>query len=162
MLIRIYTDGACSENPGPGGWAAIFCREDSCIPVGGYETYTTNNRMELLAIIKALCKVRNLIKDTGDKYSFELYSDSAYVVNAINKNWITRWKVNGWKTTKGGDIKNKDLWCKYMELIKFIRDSGVDIKILKVKGHNGNAFNEYADKVAKEQCEMAKIIWRRC
>lgn len=144
MLIRIYTDGACSGNPGPGGWGVVFISDKGIEKLSGSEKQTTNNRMELIAVVKALCKIR---KDQRHKNnSYEIYSDSAYVINAINNNWIKNWKANGWKTVKGTEIKNKDLWVRFDKAFSGLK---VKPKFIKVKGHSGNQYNEYVDKIAR-------------
>lgn len=154
MRIRIFTDGACSDNPGPGGWAAVFNADESCNTISGYELQTTNNRMELMAVVKSFEKV------LGTKYAkknrYELYSDSAYVVNAINNHWVEKWQKNGWRTTKDEPIKNKDLWERFIELRNELNNSDVYIAIIKIKGHAGNSFNELVDKLAKEETQIAK------
>lgn len=155
MKIRIFTDGACSENPGPGGWAAVFNSADKCTTISGNEKATTNNRMELKAVIKALEYI--LKKDNGKKkLDYELYSDSAYVVNSINNGWIDKWQKNNWKTTKNEDVKNRDLWEQLTILRKIIKATNISIKIIKIKGHAGNTFNELVDKLAKEEAAKAK------
>ena len=153
MKIRIFTDGACSENPGPGGWGAVFNHEEDFSEIKGYECITTNNRMELMAVVKSLKKI---LKDHIKGNTYELYSDSAYVVNSINNNWVENWHMNGWKTTRGEDIKNKDLWLDYLKLRGKLLDNNIDLTIYKVKGHSGNTFNEYVDKIAKEQVLLAR------
>ena len=153
MKIRIFTDGACSENPGPGGWGAVFNREENFDEICGHECETTNNRMELMAVVESLKKIlKEHIKGDG----YELYSDSAYVVNSINNNWIENWCMNGWKTTRGEDIKNKDLWLQFLKLRGKIIEKKILLEIHKVKGHSGNTFNEYVDKIAKEQVLLAR------
>lgn len=154
MKIRIFTDGACSENPGPGGWAAVFNTENKCATIQGHEQLTTNNRMELMAVIQAYSKV--LSKAQNEDTEFELYSDSAYVVNSINNGWIDKWQRNNWKTTKNDDVKNRDLWEKLACMRNRARSLGVYIKIIKIKGHAGNTFNELVDKLAKEESMKAK------
>lgn len=154
MLIRIYTDGACSENPGPGGWAYVFNSEEECKTNAGYELSTTNNRMELMAVLNALNKIEDISKHKNNEY--EIYSDSAYVVNSINNCWLTKWKLNGWKTTQGSDIKNKDIWLKIDALLKNIRQRNIKLTIIKVKGHAGNTFNELVDTLAREQSIIAR------
>lgn len=153
MLIKVYTDGACSKNPGPGGWAMVFNFDNECKTVVGNEKETTNNRMELTAVMKALEKMNILSKHKN--YEYELFSDSAYVVNSINSCWLTKWKLNGWKTTAGSDIKNKDLWLKVDEYLKALKQKGVKLSIIKIKGHAGHTFNELVDKLAKEQSLIA-------
>ena len=154
MKVRIFTDGACSENPGPGGWACVFNTDEKCKTFSGYEVTTTNNRMELRAVIESFEKALRM-KDAG-KTDFELYSDSAYVVNSINNGWIEKWQMGHWKTTKGEDVKNRDLWEEFAALRKKARASDVHIKIIKIKGHAGNTFNELVDKLAKREVLKAK------
>lgn len=154
MKVRIFTDGACSDNPGPGGWAVVFNTADRCNTIQGHEVSTTNNRMELMAVIKSLEKI--LKKRVKPNTEFELYSDSAYVVNAINNRWIETWRRNGWKTTKGDSVKNKDLWSRFLLLEEAIVSAGIKLKIIKIKGHAGNTFNEMVDQLAKEETLKAK------
>lgn len=151
-MIKIYTDGACSENPGPGGWAVTFNNKKEIKELSGYEVKTTNNRMELTAIVEAM---ENIIDDTLDRY-YSLYSDSAYVINSINNKWVDKWQKNGWETTRGEEIKNVDLWLRFIEARKCLRRMRVDITFLKVKGHSGDTFNEYVDKLAKEEVKKAR------
>ena len=156
MKIKIYTDGACSDNPGPGGWACVFNTEEKCKVFSGGEESTTNNRMELKAVIESFKKVLKLKNANG--YEFELYSDSAYVVNSINNGWIEKWQKNNWKTTKDEDVKNKDLWEDFIILREKAKAHGVYITIIKIKGHNGNTFNELVDKLAKEEIIKARGV----
>ena len=151
MIQRIFTDGACSGNPGPGGWAAVFNLHESSEVVSGYEVDTTNNRMELLAVVGAL---ETATKREYDKRGrIEIHSDSAYIVNAINKGWLDKWKKNGWQTAKKEPVKNKDLWVlidKYAEGLR------CKVSFIKVKGHSGNTFNELADKHAVQEVQNAR------
>ena len=156
MRIRIFTDGACSENPGPGGWGAVFNTDSECITISGYELQTTNNRMELQAVVESIKKILTLKVPEDNDY--ELYSDSAYVVNAINNCWVEKWKMNGWKTTKLDDVKNKDLWEQFMFYRTRARSLGAYIKFIKIKGHSGNTFNEMVDKLAKSEVLKAKEV----
>lgn len=140
--IICYTDGACSYNPGPGGFGIIFLNSDninSIISVyyGGYD-YTTNNRMELTAVLEAIkLAIKNNIEE------ITIYSDSAYVINAINNNWIYKWQKNNWINSKNTQVKNKDLWLKYLKISNQIKTN-----FEKVKGHDGEKFNEIVDKLA--------------
>lgn len=152
LKVRIFTDGACSENPGPGGWAVVFNTANKCLTISGNEKTTTNNRMELKAVIEAFKRV--LIKNKNAEY--ELYSDSAYVVNSINNGWIDKWQQNNWKTTKNDDVKNRDLWEEFAYLKNKVESLGIYIQIIKIKGHAGNTFNELVDKLAKEESFKAK------
>jgi len=147
MLTKIYTDGACSGNPGPGGWAAIFFSTNGRDVKKGWCKCTTNNRMELKAVVSAY---EYIIEDENScKDEYIIYTDSAYVVNSINNKYLDVWSVNGWKTTRGEDIKNKDLWTELLTLFEIIREIGIKVTIEKVKGHSGNTFNEDADNNAK-------------
>lgn len=156
MRVRIFTDGACSENPGPGGWAAVFNTSNKCYTISGHEESTTNNRMELMAAIKALDKIAKLECKRENHNEYEIYSDSAYVVNTINNHWIEKWRANDWKTTKHEDVKNRDLWEKFSAIKRMLANIGVNVTLIKIKGHAGNTFNELVDKLAKEESMKAK------
>lgn len=155
MRIRIYTDGACSGNPGPGGWAMVVNTEDQCKHYSGHDTSTTNNRMELMAVVQCL---KRILEHGSTKNVYEIYSDSAYVVNSINNKWLDRWKISGWKTKKGEDIKNRDLWEKADHYLTEVTNAGQRVKFIKVKGHAGNTFNELVDKLAKEESNKAQML----
>lgn len=155
MRVRIFTDGACSENPGPGGWAVVFNSENKCRTFSGNEKLTTNNRMELRAVIEAFKRITNK-KSHNPDVQYDIYSDSAYVVNTINNHWIEAWKKNNWQTTKREDVKNRDLWEKFDELSTKAIKLGICITLNKVKGHSGNTFNELVDKLAKAESMKAK------
>lgn len=146
--VRIFTDGACSGNPGPGGWGYVMLLPHGNIKSNGYDVDTTNNRMELTAVIMAIEEARNL----GHK-DVEIHSDSSYVVNCITNRWMDKWKAERWRTSSGGKVKNKDLWEKLNELIS---DKSMNITFHKVKGHVGNTFNEMADEEAGKGVEKAK------
>ena len=136
MKYTIYTDGACSGNPGPGGWGAvIFDKDNNQKNISGKERDTTNNRMELMAPIMALKKI-----NTNSKVV--IYTDSKYVKNGITE-WIKNWEKNGWKSANKKPVKNKDLWIKLDNLCK-------DNKIIWkwVKGHSNNKYNNLADELA--------------
>ena len=157
MKVRIFTDGACSENPGPGGWAVVFNSASKCHTISGNEKLTTNNRMELRAVIEAFKRI--IAKEKKLKmsdFTYEIYSDSAYVVNTINNHWIEAWQKNNWQTTKREDVKNRELWEEFSKLRKEARQLGILIDLIKVKGHSGNTFNELVDKLAKEESIKAK------
>ncbi|NLJ73100.1 MAG: ribonuclease HI [Syntrophomonadaceae bacterium] len=138
--IKIYTDGACAGNPGPGGWGVVLLYNDLEKELSGYVSETTNNRMELLAVIKGLeaLKVQN--------WEVNIYSDSAYVVNAINNNWLANWQNNGWKNSKKEAVANQDLWQRLLELMTLNK-----VKLNKVKGHSGDKWNERCDKLATDE-----------
>lgn len=131
----LYTDGACSGNPGPGGWGAVLMFDDKKVEMSGGEHNTTNNRMELTAVIKGLESIKNPSK-------VDVYSDSAYVVNAFLQGWVNNWLRNGWKTSKGS-VLNIDLWQKLVELTNFHK-----VEWHKVKGHADNEFNNKCDALA--------------
>lgn len=159
MKIRIYTDGACSENPGPGGWASIWVSDNGIKVISGNNPNTTNNQMELTAVVVSLRRVRNFLTTLSNPWmskEYEIYSDSAYVVNSINNNWVDRWMLNDWKTSKGDDVKNVELWMECLRLLSKIRQSGVKITFIKVKGHSGDTLNEYADEIAKKEVLNAR------
>ena len=137
--VTIYTDGACSGNPGPGGWGAILIFGDNRKELKGGEAETTNNRMEVTAAIKAI-EALNI----GSKIPIELHTDSSYLRDGITK-WINNWKRNGWKTSQRKPVKNDDLW---KSLDKIRRDH--DISWHWVKGHAGHPLNERADELARE------------
>ena len=161
MKVRIYTDGACSENPGPGGWASIWVSDDDIVAHSGCNPKTTNNQMELTAIVASLRRIRNALTTSSSVWAskeYEIYSDSAYVVNSINNNWIDRWRLNGWKTSKGDDVKNVELWMECLKLLSQIRQMGVNLTFMKVKGHSGDTLNEYADEIAKKEVLNARKV----
>lgn len=158
MKIRIFTDGACSENPGPGGWAVVINTSSKCYTFSGNEQLTTNNRMELKAVIEAFKRIINKEKFfSNPKFEYDIYSDSAYVVNTINNDWIEVWAKNNWQTTKHEDVKNKDLWEEFNKLKIQAEFLGICIRINKIKGHSGNTFNELVDKLAREESMKAKV-----
>ncbi len=136
--IIIYTDGACSGNPGPGGWGALLMYGPSVREISGYSPATTNNRMELSAAIEAL----EALKEPCEVH---LYSDSSYLVNAINEGWLKRWTANNWKTAAKKNVENVDLWQK---ILKFIRLQ--DVTFHKVKGHSDNPYNNRCDELARQ------------
>ncbi len=136
--VTIYTDGACSHNPGPGGWGCVLIYKKHRKEASGYADNTTNNRMELTAAIEALRLLkRSCIVD--------LYTDSAYLCNAFEKGWLEKWRTNGWKTANRHEVENKDLW----EQIDALCITHV-IRFHKVKGHSDNVENNRCDKLARD------------
>jgi len=135
--VIIYTDGACSGNPGPGGWGALLSWKGHEKTLFGGEPHTTNNRMELLAAIKALGTLKR-------KVPVVVYTDSTYVRDGITR-WIKGWKRNGWKTRAGGMVKNADLWRELDTL-----STGLGVEWRWVKGHAGDPGNERADALARQ------------
>lgn len=154
MRLRVYTDGACSKNPGPGGWGAIILEDEKCEVIGGNAKETTNNKMELQAVISALQFIL-YAEEYNDVESVTIYSDSAYIVNAINLNWVNQWKIRGWKTKCYEPVKNLHFWKTLMSLLKIAKQKiGKSVTFIKVKGHDGNCFNEIADKEARRQADL--------
>ncbi len=140
-MIKIYTDGACSGNPGIGGWGAVLLQVNKDpIYLHGGEENTTNNRMELTAAIEAI--IYNL-----NNKDLEIFTDSRYLKDGIEK-WILKWKKNGWKTASKKPVKNKDLWMKLDDKI-----NKHNIKWNWVKGHANNQYNEKADELARKYIE---------
>ncbi|NLX88908.1 MAG: ribonuclease HI [Syntrophomonadaceae bacterium] len=137
--IIIYTDGACSGNPGPGGWGAVLIYGDKIKELSGGEFNTTNQRMELTAVIKAL----QALKVTG--WDVVVYSDSAYIVNAVQKHWLEKWQANGWQNSKKEAVANQDLWKQLLYLMKLNR-----VAFAKVAGHSGDVWNERCDQLARQ------------
>jgi len=135
-LVKLYTDGACSGNPGPGGYAAILTCDGREKVISGGEKDTTNNRMELLAVIKGL-------ESLNKRCVVEVHSDSAYVVNAVNNNWLSGWAARGWE-----NVKNPDLWRKLMNAM-----SRHDVRFIKVKGHADDEMNNRCDEIARKESQ---------
>ena len=135
--VTIYTDGACSGNPGDGGWGAVLIYKDIKKEISGGKKNTTNNIMELTAVIEAL----KLLKFPC---LVNLYSDSAYVVNAFLQNWIINWQKNNWKTADKQEVKNKELWQELINLTNIH-----EVKFNKVKGHSDNELNNRCDELAR-------------
>ena len=136
--VTIYTDGACSGNPGPGGWGAILMYKDVKKEISGGCKETTNNIMEMTAVIESL-------KILKEPCNVKVYSDSAYVVNAINQNWIEGWMKKNWQNSKKEPVKNKELWEELYSLI-----NKHQTEFIKVKGHSDNEFNNRCDELARE------------
>ena len=134
--VTIYTDGACSGNPGPGGWGAILIYNEHKKEISGNSKNTTNNIMEMTAVIEAL----KLLKENCN---ITIHSDSAYVVNSFEKDWITNWQKNNWKTADKKPVKNKELWQEMINLL-----NNHKYKFVKVKGHSDNELNNRCDYLA--------------
>ena len=144
MEIKIYTDGACTGNPGPGGWAAIILFEKDKKELFGGEKLTTNNRMELTAAIKALEYCNEQEKKQLSLKQIKIYTDSIYLKDGITI-WIKNWEKNNWKTADKKNVKNVDLWKKLKDLIK-----SKQIEWWWIKGHSGDEMNDLADQLAKK------------
>ncbi len=142
-VTEIYTDGACSGNPGPGGWGTrIEFSNGQVHELGDYEANSTNNRMEMQAAIAALDYLRNWQKQSGQSDTITLHTDSQYVIKGITQ-WIKGWKRKGWKNAQGKPVLNKDLWQAMDEL------NGLDVRWQYVRGHAGNPGNERCDQIAR-------------
>ena len=137
--VELYTDGACSGNPGPGGWAAILKYGEFRKEMSGGDHVTTNNRMEITGAIEGLSALKEPCK-------VKLYSDSQYLVRAINEGWAERWRSRGWMRTKTDPALNSDLWEKLLTLLE-----KHDVEFIWVKGHNGHPENERCDRLAVAQ-----------
>ena len=140
-MIKIYTDGSCLSNPGNGGWAAIINVDNQIKKISGSGKDTTNNKMELMAPIKALQELK-------EQQPIEIYTDSQYVKLGIT-DWIHKWIKNNWQTSKKEPVKNKELWMELYELTK-----SYEIKWIWVKAHAGNILNEEVDLLAKKAAEL--------
>ena len=146
-----YTDGACSGNPGPGGFAAIHYIDDNNIHYfTGNEQNTTNNKMELRALFVAL----NYAYSNYKTDEIIIYTDSAYIANCINQKWYIKWKQNGWHTSTKELVKNKELWIEILNLLKHL-----NVTIQKVEGHSNNKLNNLADKYAVE-ARKGEVTWK--
>jgi len=141
--IQIYTDGACSGNPGPGGWGAILIYGTVKKELCGGEISTTNNRMELISVISALEALR-------EPCEVELFTDSQYVANAINLGWLESWRKRGWKR-KGGEMKNPDLWLRLVPLLETHK-----VRFIWVKGHAENEYNNRCDELATTEAQRLR------
>ena len=135
--VTLYTDGACSGNPGAGGWGAVLIFGEHKLEISGGEATTTNNRMELTAVSMGLSQL---------KYpcDVEIYSDSAYVVNAFTQNWLAAWEAGGWRKADNKPVLNADLWQKLLSLTRIHT-----VRFLKVKGHADNELNNRCDALAR-------------
>jgi len=136
-VLSMWVDGACSGNPGPGGWGVVMKWGDIEREFSGYEEMTTNQRMELMGVIGGL----EVLKRDVDVV---VYSDSAYVVNCMNESWFIKWRGNGWRNSKGDMVSNRDLWERLLGLVE-----GKSVKFVHVKGHSGNPGNERANVLAQ-------------
>ncbi|MBR7188494.1 MAG: ribonuclease HI [Clostridia bacterium] len=143
--VIIYTDGACSGNPGPGGWGAILIYKEKKLELSGYEAHTTNNRMELLAPIEALSRLK-------EPCAVDVYSDSAYLVNAFRQRWLENWQRNGWRKSDKKPVENQDLW---QELLKYVEIHAITWH--KVKGHADNPLNNRCDELATGEIKQHYI-----
>ena len=144
--VEIFTDGSCLGNPGAGGWGAILRYKGIEKELSGGSSSTTNNRMELTAVIEALSKLKEPCQVT-------LYSDSQYVCNGLSKGWAKKWKANGWKKADKSPVLNADLWEKLLILYDYH-----NVNIVWVRGHNGHPENERCDALAVEQSKLMRNV----
>ena len=143
--VTIYTDGACSGNPGPGGWGCILMYKEHRKESSGGALKTTNNRMEITAALEAL----KLLKEPCE---VDLYTDSAYLCNALEKKWLENWSKNGWKTASKANVENQDLWKEMIDAMQ-----RHDVRFHKVKGHADNEFNNRCDKLARDAAQSVAL-----
>jgi len=140
--VTIYTDGACSGNPGAGGWGAVLFYRDQMREISGFNPMTTNNQMELTAAIEALDKLK-------EPCEVELYSDSAYLINGFTQDWVTKWQMNGFRNSNKKPVLNAEMWQRLIEF-----NNIHNITWIKVKGHADNKYNNRCDELATS--EIAK------
>jgi ribonuclease HI len=140
--VIIYTDGACSGNPGPGGWGALLRYQDKEKELSGGEAHTTNNRMEMMAVIQAIKAIKKPCR-------LKIHSDSALIINAMTKGWIESWQSKGWKKADKKPVENQDLWMSLLDAIQ-----SHDVEWIKVKGHAGIPDNERVDQLAVQAAKQ--------
>ncbi len=139
--VEVYTDGACSGNPGPGGWGAVLLYNGHRREISGFAEQTTNQRMEIKAAVEAL-------KALKEPCRIRLHSDSAYLVNAFRQNWFAAWEKNGWITKGRKPVANQDLWQEILDLSRVHH-----VEWIKVKGHSDNELNNRCDALARQAIE---------
>lgn len=144
LSVDLYTDGACSGNPGNGGWGCVLICKNKEKQLSGFEKNTTNNKMELLAVI-------NGIKAIKKECNLTIYTDSAYVHNAFSQGWINTWILNGFKNSQKKPVANKEMWLELLDLLK-----GHNVTWVKVKGHADNFYNNICDKLATDEIKRNK------
>ena len=152
--LEFYTDGAFSSKTEMGGWAAVCVEDGNVIDTqSGYEPYSTNNRMELTAFLSALENADTI--ETGNT-KVTIYTDSAYIANCFNQNWYVKWMSNGWRTSDKQDVKNQDLWRRIVALYIKLKDR-FELKVLKVKSHSSNKWNNYVDLLAQRERRKLEV-----
>ena len=139
--VTIYTDGACSGNPGPGGWGAVLMFNGTIKEISGGEAHTTNNRMEILGVIRALELLR-------ERCRVRVHSDSAYVINCFKQQWYVNWQRNGWRNSAKQPVENRDLWERLIGLTR-----AHDVEWIKVKGHSDDKWNNRCDELARAEAK---------
>ena len=160
VRVDVYTDGACAKNPGPGGWAMVLRDKSGQVRYKtGYDESTTNNEMELQAVIFTMRAVLvNRLDNLDDDFSCVIHSDSAYVVNAIKSGWVDGWAKNGWRTRSGDSVANRELWEQFLFLRDIGRSARVRFAMEKVRGHSGDPMNELADSLAVAAKQTAIVV----
>jgi ribonuclease HI len=143
--VVIHTDGSCLGNPGPGGWAVILRYRDHEREMAGGFAQTTNNRMEVMAVLKALHSLK-------EPCCVDLYTDSQYVAKAVREGWLKKWRSNGWRNAAGKPVKNRDLWEQLLPLLE-----RHDIRFFWLKGHAGHPENERCDELARVQAALSGL-----
>ncbi|MDR2892907.1 MAG: ribonuclease HI [Deltaproteobacteria bacterium] len=143
--VKIYSDGSCLGNPGPGGWAALLVYGERRMEISGGYGKTTNNRMELTAAIRGLEALKRQCR-------VELYTDSRYLCDAINKKWLDSWQARGWKKADKKDVLNRDLWEKLLPLLRTFAP-----RLIWVRGHNGHPENELVDSLARNEAAKSNL-----
>lgn len=163
-MINIYTDGACSGNPGPGGWGLCAARDSSIVHSDkGYDTNTTNNRMELEAFLGAVEWASKYVDETDLNARFTIYTDSKYVADSCNKGWLLNWKASQWKKSSGGEVLNRDIWEQVAKAL-YGKDFTNGLRLSDrvtvswCKGHAGILGNEHADRIACNARDEAKMM----
>jgi ribonuclease HI len=139
--ITIYTDGACSGNPGPGGWAAVLMFGDILKEIAGGERHTTNNRMEMMGVISAL-------ESLTERCHARVHSDSAYVINCFKQGWYVNWERNGWRNSQKQPVENRDLWERLLAITR-----KHEVEFIKVKGHSTDKWNNRCDELARAEAK---------
>lgn len=145
-MITIYTDGSSRGNPGPGGWGAIVFHNDKVAEIGGDEKHTTNNRMELTAVIRAI-EFASKLTAKGHRLKATINTDSKYVMKGITE-WIHDWVKRGWRTASKKPVLNQDLWQELLSVTEEVKSHGLELEWKYVEGHAGHKYNERADKIA--------------
>lgn len=160
VRYKLYTDGACAGNPGPGGWGVIVAKlegreYEKIYTFGGNTLVSTNNRMELTAALEALkYAVKAKLNYLDQDVTVGIVSDSAYVVNAIKSKWVFKWAANGWHTKSGSEVKNQDLWEQMLKMLQICNSSLSSLKFTHCDGHSGVIMNEMADAEAVRQRKL--------
>ena len=160
VRVDVYTDGACAKNPGPGGWAMVLRDKSGQVKFAtGYAESTTNNEMELQAVVFSMrSAIAKRLDNLEDDFLYVIHSDSAYVVNSIKNLWVDGWARTGWRNKTGDAIANRALWEQFL----FLRDIGCSARVRfameKVRGHNGDPMNELADSLAVAAKQTAIVV----